>query len=225
MGYSNGLLHRNSKHIFGPKDMFESKTYLWTEGKKSRKDWKKAVLCIMLYHLYGLISVAGLLLCFCSFFFSLSLWLARYFFLFFNTSSLWFLFCHSFSQTISSHLPPPITSSSSCPTSSYLFCPFCLSLPCPHVYLLASAAAAAAALSPFWDSPMLVWDALILYNMDTQPLYVGLKQSTTCDIAKHGKNTNSTCFYSAVWHTLVFVIKYNTEKRSCSPCEFQVASG
>lgn len=53
MGYSGSLLHRNPKHIFEPKA-------------------ENCSLCITLYDFYGLISIA-LLLCFCSFFFFLSL--------------------------------------------------------------------------------------------------------------------------------------------------------
>lgn len=59
----------------------ESKTYLWTkryvwiqnvslDQRQKVKKWLKenCTLCIMLYDLCGLISIAGLVLCFCSFF-------------------------------------------------------------------------------------------------------------------------------------------------------------
>ena len=142
MPWTLGLVHQSWQLYDGIQWRFtaqESKICLWTkryvgiqnislDQRQKVKKWSKEN-CTLYHALRSLWfdlycwSTAVLLL----FFPPLSVWLFRYFFLFFNISSLWFLFCHSFSWTIFYHLPPPITSSSSCPASSYLFYPVYLS--------------------------------------------------------------------------------------------------
>lgn len=193
----------NVKYIFGSK------------AEQSRNDWKKNCAHHALWSLWFdhyCWSTAVLLLFYS---FSFSLWLSRYFSLFFSISSLWVLvFFFSFSQTFFS----PSSSDYFIIKLSRILLSFLCFLPEFALLSCLPLGQCCCLISILrFTSAVLGCTGLGHYG------YSGLKQATTCDTAKHSKTTNDVYFCSAIWHTLVFVVRYSI-KRSCSPHEFQVAS-